>query len=61
LLSHKAYDGLSGNHENIEIGAFIEYITGSDLNQVTQLIKKTEHSPDNNKAKVDDIFHANVL
>lgn len=61
LLSHKAYDGLSGNHENIEIGAFIEYITGSDLNQVTQLIKKTEHSPANNKAKVDDIFHANVL
>jgi alkaline phosphatase len=45
LLAHKQYHGLSGNHENIEIGAFLESITGSDLDHITKLVKDTYHSP----------------
>jgi alkaline phosphatase len=45
LLEHKRYHGLSGNHENIEIGAFLESITGSDLKHITKLVKDTYHSP----------------
>ncbi|GMF16016.1 unnamed protein product [[Candida] boidinii] len=36
---------LSGNHENIEIGKFMEFITNSDLNKITELIKDIPHHP----------------
>ncbi|CAK9436198.1 uncharacterized protein LODBEIA_P07560 [Lodderomyces beijingensis] len=52
--------GLYGNHENIEIGAFMEELTGSDLNQITDMIKKTKHSPGKKDVFVDDM-HANAL
>lgn len=45
LYQRQAYKGLLGNHENIEIGAFMEKITGVDLLEVTKLLKGTEHSP----------------
>ncbi|RCK63266.1 Repressible alkaline phosphatase [Candida viswanathii] len=61
LASAKAYHGLSGNHENIEIGAFMEEITGSNLSRVTELIKKTTHSPSLGKKEFSvDEFHGNV-
>ncbi|KAG2733939.1 hypothetical protein G9P44_003464 [Scheffersomyces stipitis] len=62
LYSHREYEGLLGNHENIEIGAFLEAITGVDLQKVTKLVQNTEHSP--KKAGVDqysaDEFHHNL-
>ncbi|KAI5968689.1 PHO8 [Candida margitis] len=62
LKSRKAYDGLTGNHENIEIGAFMESITGSNLNQITEMIKKTVHSPKHGKTDLSaDEFHANAI
>ena len=61
LKSRNAYDGLTGNHENIEIGAFMETITGSDLNQITEMIKKTVHSPHGKSDLSVDEFHANVV
>lgn len=60
LLSPTAYLGLLGNHENIEIGAFMESITGSDLSEVTKLIKDVEHSPKGTKETVD-AMHANSV
>ncbi|KAK6463054.1 vacuolar alkaline phosphatase [Scheffersomyces coipomensis] len=45
LYSHRAYDGLLGNHENIEIGSFMETITGTDLSAITKLVQSTKHSP----------------
>lgn len=45
LLTNQAYEGLLGNHENIEIGSFMESITGVDLKKVSELIKKTKHAP----------------
>jgi alkaline phosphatase len=61
LASAKAYHGLSGNHENIEIGAFMEEITGSNLSRVTELIKKTTHSPSLGKKEFSvDEFHGGV-
>ncbi|OWB63482.1 hypothetical protein B5S29_g4464 [[Candida] boidinii] len=36
---------LNGNHENIEIGKFMEFITNSDLNKITELIKDIPHHP----------------
>ncbi|KAK6205388.1 vacuolar alkaline phosphatase [Scheffersomyces amazonensis] len=45
LYNHTAYGGLLGNHENIEIGSFMEAITGSDLSAVTKLVSDTKHSP----------------
>ncbi|CCG20831.1 Pho8 protein [Candida orthopsilosis Co 90-125] len=62
LKSRKAYDGLTGNHENIEIGAFMETVTGSNLNQITEMIKKTIHSPHHGKSDLSrDEFHANAI
>ena len=62
LASSKAYHGLSGNHENIEIGAFMEDITGSNLNHISQLIRKTGHAPSGNGNDMvnADAFHGNV-
>lgn len=36
---------LGGNHENIEIGKFMEFVTDSELNKVTDLIKDIPHHP----------------
>lgn len=38
-------DNLQGNHENTEIGAYMEKILGIDLAEVTERVKNTEHSP----------------
>lgn len=43
LLQSK--NGLYGNRENIEIGKFMETITGSNLEKITKLIKDTDHKP----------------
>lgn len=61
LYSHKPFHGLLGNHENIEIGAFMESITGADLSKVTEQIQDTEHGP---RAVVKDtveLLHADVV
>ncbi|KAI5955569.1 hypothetical protein KGF57_003702 [Candida theae] len=60
LKSRTAYDGLTGNHENIEIGAFMETITGSNLNKVTEMIRKMTHSPRDKSDLSTDEYHANV-
>ncbi|GEQ71045.1 hypothetical protein JCM33374_g4726 [Metschnikowia sp. JCM 33374] len=45
LYQRDAYTGLLGNHENIEIGTFMETITGVSLEEVTELIRNTKHAP----------------
>ena len=45
LYQSHPYTGLLGNHENIEIGAFMAKITGADLDLVTEKIKGIKHSP----------------
>lgn len=58
LRSTKENYGLSGNHENTEIGKFMEAITGVDLGKITELIKDTKHSRSENfEAKVNDGYH----
>lgn len=44
LLKYKT--GLAGNHENIEIGQFMEKVTGVSLSKVTKMIKDTVHHPE---------------
>ncbi|RLV94474.1 Repressible alkaline phosphatase [Spathaspora sp. JA1] len=61
LHSKKPYVGLAGNHENIEIGAFMESISTADLGKVTELIQDTQHSPKKKDALTIDEFHANVI
>lgn len=62
LHSNDAYGGLLGNHENIEIGAFLASIAGVDLDSVTELVKKTEHSPGHGASisSNDDGMHSNI-
>ncbi|CCE78637.1 Piso0_000663 [Millerozyma farinosa CBS 7064] len=45
LLSRKKNVGLLGNHENIEIGKFLEHITGVNLDRITKMVKGIKHSP----------------
>lgn len=45
LYQRGPYTGLLGNHENIEIGAFMEKLMGVSLQSVTGLLKDTKHSP----------------
>ncbi|CAK7911132.1 repressible alkaline phosphatase [[Candida] anglica] len=45
LLQGTANHGLLGNHENTEIGSFLERLTGVDLRNVTELIKDIRHAP----------------
>lgn len=45
LYRRDPYTGLLGNHENIEIGAFMAKLTGVDLAKVSDLIRDVEHSP----------------
>lgn len=39
LMRREAYSGLLGSHENIEIGAFMEKLTGVDLSAITKLVR----------------------
>lgn len=52
LYQREAYSGLLGNHENIEIGSFLERLTEVDLQKVTDMIKHVKHSP----AAVSTVF-----
>lgn len=45
LYDNKENVGLLGNHENIEIGKFMETITGVDLSEITRKLKGTKHHP----------------
>lgn len=62
LLSNKPNHGLLGNHENIEIGSFMESITGVNLDEVTKLVKKTKHSPPSKlKSEEVDAMHHGAM
>lgn len=39
LYDRASYTGLLGNHENIEIGSFMEKLTGVDLDKITALVQ----------------------
>lgn len=43
LYRREPYTGLLGNHENIEIGTFMEKLTGVNLQKVTELVKGANH------------------
>lgn len=60
LYLREPYTGLLGNHENIEIGLFMEAISGVDLDKVTELLKDTQHHPLAD-AKVDESIHAHAM
>lgn len=45
LFSVKPYTGLLGNHENVEIGFFMERLTDVNLEEVSKLVRRTHHSP----------------
>lgn len=45
LYQRPSYSGLLGNHENIEIGTFMERFANVDLKKVTELVKDVAHSP----------------
>lgn len=59
LLRRDPYTGLVGNHENIEIGAFMANITGVDLSKVSELIKDVKHSPKGAFETTD--IHSNAI
>lgn len=61
LMSREAYSGLLGNHENIEIGAFMESLAGVSLEKVTELIQGIKHHPGARNAQYVDVMHANAL
>ncbi|KAG7661970.1 PHO8 [[Candida] subhashii] len=64
LHSKKPYEGLAGNHENIEIGSFMESLTNADLSRITEMVKHTHHSskkgPKAAAAEVDR-YHINAV
>ncbi|RKP32009.1 alkaline phosphatase-like protein [Metschnikowia bicuspidata] len=60
LYQRGPYIGLLGNHENIEIGAFIESLTGIDLKKVTDMLKDTKHHPHHHTLEADE-YHANAF
>jgi alkaline phosphatase len=61
LLQSQPYSGLLGNHENIEIGAFMQKITNVDVKKVTELIKDTKHSPSaQSQVSLEGDLHANL-
>lgn len=55
-LNH-ALNALRGNHENIEIGAFMEAVTGSDLAAITEQVKHADHKPRRRRGAAVDAFH----
>lgn len=59
LLHHAAQVGLLGNHENIEMGSFMERFVGVDLKKVTELLKDTKHGPIALEFGADE-YHGNV-
>lgn len=61
LFKRKPYTGLAGNHENIEIGAFMANITHANLTKVTELIKDTQHSPSGAVAIESESFHGHAI
>lgn len=66
LMQKDAYTGLLGNHENIEIGSFMESLTGVSLQKVTELVKDTNHAPGSSRSVEEmyaqaDKMHSNVF
>lgn len=59
LYQRDPFTGLLGNHENTEIGSFMESLTGVDLKKVTEMLKGTKHHPDSRKMEVDEM-HENA-
>lgn len=55
LYQREAYSGLLGNHENIEIGSFMEALVGVDLSKVTDLVKDIKHHPGSKQMDTSDI------
>lgn len=54
-------DALRGNHENIEIGSFMERITGANLLEITTMVKHADHKPRHARAaSVGDGYHENI-
>ncbi|CDK25946.1 unnamed protein product [Kuraishia capsulata CBS 1993] len=55
------YQYLGGNHENIEIGKFMETFTGVNLGQITKIIHNTRHSASASEEKfkllAEDPYH----
>ncbi|SCU92855.1 LAMI_0E12332g1_1 [Lachancea mirantina] len=59
---HQVLDNLQGNHENIEIGQFMADYLDFNLTKVTELVKKTKHSPADHKIELlDNIAHHSGL
>lgn len=54
---NQALDALRGNHENIDIGAFMLAVTGSDLEEVTAKVKHADHKPRRRRGQQVDAFH----
>lgn len=60
LYRRAPYTGLLGNHENIEIGLFMESLTGVNLEKVTELVKGSNHQHTNENVATDDM-HVNAV
>lgn len=57
LYDRRPYHGLFGNHENIEIGRFMERLANVDLDKVTDMIKNVPHAPSNAQDMLVDEMH----
>lgn len=53
LFQSSPYSGLFGNHENIEIGRFMEKITGVSLDDITKKIKGIKHHPQVSQEEIE--------
>lgn len=60
LMNREPYTGLFGNHENIEIGIFLETLVGVDLKKVTELLTDIKHHPGSRAMETDE-FHENAI
>lgn len=60
LYRRAPYTGLLGNHENIEIGTFMETLTGVNLKKVTELVKGANKQSAYDLEASNDI-HANAV
>lgn len=55
LLNGVPNTGLLGNHENTEIGRFMQRITGADIWKTTRLLKDIHHKPlDLNEVEIEE-------
>lgn len=59
LLESAPYSGLLGNHENIEIGAFMQRLTNVDVDKVTDKLKDTKHAPSARAQEAGQDLHKN--